>query len=107
MGLERGRMAQLGGAEPPLQLALFAGRPLGVDEQAEALLEAEGGGLASSSRRAQKHATATAVISVTDSAGQELRVNTGGPAFEAGIGPGCYGGRTARLPWRSSHLRTC
>ena len=27
------------------QLALLAGRPLGVDEQAEALLEAEGGGL--------------------------------------------------------------
>ena len=44
-GLEGGRMAQLGGAEPSLQLALLAGRPLGVDEQAEALLEAERGGL--------------------------------------------------------------
>ena len=38
-------MAQLGGAEPPLQLALLAGRPLGVDEETEAFLEAEGGGL--------------------------------------------------------------
>ena len=44
-GLERGRMAQLGGVEPSLQLALLAGRPLGVDEQAEAFLEAERGGL--------------------------------------------------------------
>ena len=44
-GLEGGRMAQLGGAEPPLQFALLAGRPLGVDEQAEAFLEAERGGL--------------------------------------------------------------
>ena len=32
-GLEGGRMAQLGGAEPALQLALLAGRPLGVNEQ--------------------------------------------------------------------------
>ena len=38
-------MAQLVGAGRPLQLALLAGRPLGVDEQAEALLEAKGGGL--------------------------------------------------------------
>ena len=44
-GLERGRMSQLGGAEPPLELALLAGRPFGVDEQAEAFLEGEGGGL--------------------------------------------------------------
>ena len=39
-------MAQLGGVEAPLELALLAGRPLGVDEEAEAFLEAEGGGLA-------------------------------------------------------------
>jgi len=44
-GLEGGRMAQLGGAQPPLELALLAGRPLGVDEEAEAFLEAEAGGL--------------------------------------------------------------
>ena len=44
-GLKGGGMAQLGGAEPPLELALLAGRPLGVDEEAEAFLEAEGGGL--------------------------------------------------------------
>ena len=44
-GLEGGRMAQLGGAEPALELALLAGRPIGVDEEAEAFLEAEGGGL--------------------------------------------------------------
>ena len=44
-GLESGRMAQLGGAQAPLELALLAGRPLGVDEQAEALLEAERSGL--------------------------------------------------------------
>ena len=33
-------MAQLGSAEPALELALLAGRPLGVDEEAEAFLEA-------------------------------------------------------------------
>ena len=44
-GLESGRMAQLGGAQAPLELALLAGRPLGVDEQAEALLEVERSGL--------------------------------------------------------------
>ena len=38
-------MAQLGGAEPPLELALLASRPLGVDEEAEAFLKGEGGGL--------------------------------------------------------------
>ena len=42
---ERRRIAQLGGVQPPLKLALLAGRPLGVDQQAEPLLEAEGGGL--------------------------------------------------------------
>ena len=45
-GLERRRMTQLGRLQAPLQLALFAGRPLGVDQQAETLLEAERGGLA-------------------------------------------------------------
>ena len=45
-GLEGGGVPQLGGAEPAVELALLAGRPLGVGEQAEALLEAEGGGLA-------------------------------------------------------------
>ena len=44
-GLERRWIAQLGGVEAPLQLALPAGRPLGVDQEAEALLEAERGGL--------------------------------------------------------------
>ena len=44
-GLERGRVAQLGRLQAPLQLALLAGCPLGVDEQAEPLLEAERGGL--------------------------------------------------------------
>ena len=44
-GLEGGGMAQLGGAEPAVELALLAGRPLGVHEEAEALLEAEGSGL--------------------------------------------------------------
>ena len=44
-GLERGRVAQLGRTEAPFELALLAGRPLGVDEQAEPLLEAERGGL--------------------------------------------------------------
>ena len=33
------------GAEPALQLALLAGRRLGVDELADAFLEAERGGL--------------------------------------------------------------
>ena len=42
-GLARGGMAQLGGVEPPLELALLAGSPLGVDEQTEAFLEAERG----------------------------------------------------------------
>ena len=53
-GLERGGMAQLGGAKPPLQLALLAGRPLGVDEQTEAFLEAESGGLVGLERRARR-----------------------------------------------------
>ena len=44
-GLEVGGMARLGGAEPAVELALLAGRPLGVDEEAEAFLEGEGGGL--------------------------------------------------------------
>ena len=44
-GLEGGGMTQLGGAEPAVELALLAGRPLGVDEEAEAFLEGEGGGL--------------------------------------------------------------
>ena len=44
-GLERRRIAQLGRVEAPLQLALLTGRPFGVDEEAEALLEAERGGL--------------------------------------------------------------
>ena len=43
-GFERGRMTELGGAEPPLQLALLTGRPLDVDEQTEAPLKAERGG---------------------------------------------------------------
>ena len=44
-GLERRRVAELGGVESPLQLALLAGGPLGVDEETEALLEGERGGL--------------------------------------------------------------
>ena len=44
-GLERRRVAELGGMESPLQLALLAGGPLGVDEETEALLEGERGGL--------------------------------------------------------------
>ena len=44
-GLERRRVAELGGVKAPPQLALFAGGPLGVDEEAEALLEGEHGGL--------------------------------------------------------------
>ena len=44
-GFEGGGMTQLGGAKPAVELALLAGRPLGVDEEAEAFLEAEGGGL--------------------------------------------------------------
>ena len=40
-GLERRRIAQLGGVQASLQLALLASRPLGVDEQAETVLEAE------------------------------------------------------------------
>ena len=44
-GLERGREAELGGVESPLQLALLAGGPLGVDEESETLLEGERGGL--------------------------------------------------------------
>ena len=43
---ERRRIAQFGRLEAPLQLALLAGGRLGVDQQAEALLEAERGGLA-------------------------------------------------------------
>ena len=43
-GLERRRVAEPGRAEAPLELALPAGRPLGVDEQAETVLEAEPGG---------------------------------------------------------------
>ena len=43
-GLERCGVAQPGRAEAPFELALLAGRPLGVDEQAEPLLEAEHGG---------------------------------------------------------------
>ena len=34
-GLEGGGMTQLGGAEPAVELALLAGRPLGVDEEAD------------------------------------------------------------------------
>ena len=45
-GFERRRVAQLGRVETPLQLALLAGRPLGVGQQTESLLEAECGGLA-------------------------------------------------------------
>ena len=41
---ERRLIAQLRGAEAPLQLALLADGPLGVDQQAQALLEAEGSG---------------------------------------------------------------
>ena len=44
-GFERRRVAQLRGVQAPLKLALLAGRPLGVDQQAQALLEAERGGL--------------------------------------------------------------
>ena len=44
-GLERRRVAELGGMESPLQLALLAGGPLGVDEETEALLEGERDGL--------------------------------------------------------------
>ena len=44
-GFERRRVAQLRGVEAALKLALLAGGPLGVDEQPEALLEAERGRL--------------------------------------------------------------
>ena len=44
-GLECRRVAQLGCPETPLEPALLAGRPLGFDEQAEPLVEAECGGL--------------------------------------------------------------
>ena len=44
-GLERCRVAQLGRLQAPFELALLAGRPLGVDEQTEPVLEAERGGL--------------------------------------------------------------
>ena len=44
-GFERRRVAQLGRLQAPLELALLAGRPLGIDQQAEPLLEAERGGL--------------------------------------------------------------
>ena len=43
--LERGGIAKLGGLQPPGQLALLAGGPLSVDEQAEAFLEAQRGGI--------------------------------------------------------------
>ena len=42
-GLERGGIAELGRLQPPGQLALLAGGPLGVDQQAEAFLEAQRG----------------------------------------------------------------
>ena len=45
-GFERCRVAQLGRLQTPLQLALFAGGPFGLDQQTETLLEAERGGLA-------------------------------------------------------------
>ena len=45
-GLERGGIAELGRLQPPGQLALLPGGPLGVDQQAEAFLEAQRGGLA-------------------------------------------------------------
>ena len=44
-GFERRRVAQLGRLQAPLELALLAGRPLGIDQQAEPLLEVERGGL--------------------------------------------------------------
>ena len=44
-GFERRLIAQLGRVESPLQLALLASRPLGIDQQTETLLEAERGGL--------------------------------------------------------------
>ena len=42
-GLERRCVAELGRLQPPLELALLPGRPLGVDQEAEAVLEAEHG----------------------------------------------------------------
>ena len=44
-GFERRRVAQLGRLQVRLELALLAGRPLGIDQQAQPLLEAERGGL--------------------------------------------------------------
>ena len=41
--LEGGGIAETGGLEAALELALLAGGPLGVDEKAQALLEAEFG----------------------------------------------------------------
>jgi hypothetical protein len=43
--LQRGRPPQVGLPQAPAELALFAMGPLGIDEQAEAVLEAEGGEL--------------------------------------------------------------
>ena len=40
-GLERGGIAELGGPQPPLQLALLARRPLRIDQEADTVLEAE------------------------------------------------------------------
>jgi hypothetical protein len=39
--LEEGRIAQLGRVQPSLELLLFAGEPLGVDEKAESFIEAQ------------------------------------------------------------------
>ena len=43
---ERCRVTQLGRLQTPLQFALFAGGPFGLDQQTETLLEAERGDLA-------------------------------------------------------------
>ena len=61
-GFERRLIAQLGRVEAPFELALLAGRPLGVDEQTETLFEAERGGLggsrvASGKRRPSRRAS--------------------------------------------------
>ena len=44
-GFERRRIAELGRAQPPGELALLAGTPFRVDQQTQAFLEAERGGL--------------------------------------------------------------
>ena len=49
-GFKRGGIPQLGGPQPPRQLPLLAGGPLGVDEDAKPVLEAEGHGLVGAER---------------------------------------------------------